>query len=115
MTEEVVRVSDTFYILSTSARIDDRTQVLKQGDTFAIFDRFGDIVHGYPYLLQLVGHGAWRAAGRRQRLTVDDVTSTIPAVKERFSLVIMGIIVVSVLPIAIEMLKGWRQRRLEST
>jgi glycogen debranching enzyme len=43
MTEEVVRVSDTFYILSTSARIDDRTQVLKQGDTFAIFDRFGDI------------------------------------------------------------------------
>lgn len=46
-------------------------------------DRFGDIVHGYPYLLQLVGHGAWRAAGRRQRLTVDDVTSTIPAVKER--------------------------------
>lgn len=43
MTEEVVRISDTFYILSTSARIDDRTQVLKQGDTFAIFDRFGDI------------------------------------------------------------------------
>ncbi len=43
MTEEVVRISDTFYILSTSARIDDRTQVLKQGDTFAIFDRYGDI------------------------------------------------------------------------
>ncbi len=43
MTEEVVRISDTFYILSTSARIDDRTQVLKQGDTFAIFDRFGDV------------------------------------------------------------------------
>lgn len=33
----------------------------------------------------------------------------IPAVKERFSLVILGIIVVSVLPIAIEMWKGWRE------
>lgn len=35
----------------------------------------------------------------------------IPAVKERFSLVILGIIVVSVLPIALEMLKGWKAKR----
>jgi membrane-associated protein len=35
----------------------------------------------------------------------------IPAVKERFSLVILGIIAVSVLPIAIEMYKGWRAGR----
>ncbi|MBK7596276.1 MAG: DedA family protein [Gemmatimonadetes bacterium] len=35
----------------------------------------------------------------------------IPAVKERFSLVILGIIGVSVLPIALEVLKGWRARR----
>jgi membrane-associated protein len=37
----------------------------------------------------------------------------IPAVKERFSLVILGIIFVSVLPIALEMFKGWKagQRR----
>jgi membrane-associated protein len=35
----------------------------------------------------------------------------IPAVKERFSLVILGIIAVSVLPIALEMLKGWRQAK----
>jgi membrane-associated protein len=35
----------------------------------------------------------------------------IPAVKERFSLVILGIIGVSVLPIALELLKGWRNRR----
>jgi len=32
----------------------------------------------------------------------------IPVVKERFSLVILGIILVSVLPIVIEMYKGWR-------
>jgi len=43
MTDEVVRIHDQFYILSTSARIDDRTRVLKHGDTFAVFDRFGDI------------------------------------------------------------------------
>ena len=43
MAEEVVRVRDSFYILSTSARLDDRTRVLKNDDTFANFDRFGDI------------------------------------------------------------------------
>lgn len=43
MAEEVIRVRDEFYILATSARIDDRTRVLKYGDTFAVSDRFGDI------------------------------------------------------------------------
>src|ERR1043166_3385091 len=43
MTDELIRVHDQFYILSTSARLDDRTRVLKYGDTFAVFDRFGDI------------------------------------------------------------------------
>jgi glycogen debranching enzyme len=42
-TDEILRVSDRFYILSTSARIDDRTRVLKHNDTFAVFDRFGDV------------------------------------------------------------------------
>jgi glycogen debranching enzyme len=42
-TDEILRVSDRYYILSTSARIDDRTRVLKHGDTFAVFDRFGDV------------------------------------------------------------------------
>jgi glycogen debranching enzyme len=43
MAEEVIRIRDEYYILSTSPRIDDRTRVLKHGDTFAVFDRFGDI------------------------------------------------------------------------
>jgi glycogen debranching enzyme len=43
MSEESVEASDQFYILSTSARSDDRTRVMKHGDTFAVFDRFGDI------------------------------------------------------------------------
>jgi glycogen debranching enzyme len=43
MAREVIRVRDEFYIRSSSPRIDVRTRVLKQGDTFAVFDRFGDI------------------------------------------------------------------------
>jgi glycogen debranching enzyme len=43
MAREVIRVRDAFYIRSSSPRIDVRTRVLKQGDTFAVFDRFGDI------------------------------------------------------------------------
>jgi glycogen debranching enzyme len=43
MPEDIVKIHDEFYILATSSRVDDRTCVLKQGDAFAIFDRFGDI------------------------------------------------------------------------
>jgi len=42
--EDVIRLQDQYYILAGSARADDRTRVLKHGDTFAIFDRHGDIV-----------------------------------------------------------------------
>jgi glycogen debranching enzyme len=41
--EEVIRLHDQFYILATSSRTDERMRVLKQGDTFAIFDQFGDV------------------------------------------------------------------------
>lgn len=37
----------------------------------------------------------------------------IPAVKERFTLVILGIIGISVLPMAMELFKGWLARRRE--
>ncbi|HEX4697637.1 MAG TPA: amylo-alpha-1,6-glucosidase [Candidatus Udaeobacter sp.] len=43
MAREVIRVRNEFYIRSSSHRVDVRTRVLKQGDTFAVFDRFGDI------------------------------------------------------------------------
>jgi glycogen debranching enzyme len=43
MSAETVDPPDQFYILSSSAHIDDRTRVMKHGDTFAVFDRFGDI------------------------------------------------------------------------
>lgn len=41
--EEIIRVKDQYYILATSSLADDRTRVLKQGETFAVFDCRGDI------------------------------------------------------------------------
>src|SRR6266498_5136740 len=43
MAREVIRIRDEFYIRSSSPRVDVRTRVLKHGDTFVVFDRFGDI------------------------------------------------------------------------
>jgi glycogen debranching enzyme len=40
---DVIEFGDHFYIRAQSALADDRTRVLLHGDTFAIFDRFGDI------------------------------------------------------------------------
>ncbi|HET9234015.1 MAG TPA: amylo-alpha-1,6-glucosidase [Candidatus Eisenbacteria bacterium] len=40
---EVIQVEEKYYIVATSSRLDDRTRVLKQGETFGVFDRFGDI------------------------------------------------------------------------
>ena len=40
---ENVPVTDEFYILAGSAHADDRTLVLKHGETFGLFDHYGDI------------------------------------------------------------------------
>jgi glycogen debranching enzyme len=42
---EVIRIQDAYYILATSPLADNQTRVLKQGETFAIFDLYGDIRH----------------------------------------------------------------------
>ena len=41
--EEAIRIADRWYVLVTSSHTDDRTRVLKHGETFGVFDRFGDI------------------------------------------------------------------------
>ncbi len=43
MIRDVLRIEDEYYILAKSALADDRTHVLKHGDTFAVLDRYGDI------------------------------------------------------------------------
>jgi glycogen debranching enzyme len=45
---DVIRWNDQFYILASSSLADDRTEVLKHGETFAVFDRYGDIHQVLP-------------------------------------------------------------------
>ncbi|KRB84850.1 amylo-alpha-1,6-glucosidase [Noviherbaspirillum sp. Root189] len=40
---EKIRLGEQWYILATSSSPDERRRVLKENDTFAMFDRFGDI------------------------------------------------------------------------
>ncbi|HEX6999612.1 MAG TPA: amylo-alpha-1,6-glucosidase [Gammaproteobacteria bacterium] len=40
---ELLFLDDTYYIHVTSSRVDSQRRVLKHGDTFGVFDRFGDI------------------------------------------------------------------------
>ncbi len=41
--DDIIKVEDDYYILATSSRSGQRTRVLKQDDTFAVFDESGDI------------------------------------------------------------------------
>ena len=43
MDDEVIQIEEHYYIRATSSRADERTRVLKHGDTFGVFDRFGDV------------------------------------------------------------------------
>ncbi|MGH7947286.1 MAG: glycogen debranching N-terminal domain-containing protein, partial [Opitutaceae bacterium] len=51
MADDRIRIEDKYYIQARSSVTDDRTLVLKHGDTFAVFDRHGDM---RPY--GLAGH-----------------------------------------------------------
>lgn len=41
--DEKIRLGEQWYILATSSPADERRRVLKHNETFALFDRFGDI------------------------------------------------------------------------
>lgn len=41
--QDLIDVAGQTYLLASSTRVDDRTRVLKYGDTFGVFDRYGDI------------------------------------------------------------------------
>ena len=40
---DIVEIDNQYYILATSSLADEQDRVLKHGDTFALFDRYGDI------------------------------------------------------------------------
>jgi glycogen debranching enzyme len=41
--EDVVQIENQFYVLATSSLADDRTRVLKYGESFAVMNRLGDV------------------------------------------------------------------------
>ena len=41
--QDLIDLAGQQYLLATSPRVDDRTRVLKYGDTFGVYDRHGDI------------------------------------------------------------------------
>ena len=43
MTEDSTAIREDYYILATSARRDERTRVIKHGDSFGVFDHAGMI------------------------------------------------------------------------
>jgi glycogen debranching enzyme len=45
---DVIKLKDQYYILASSSLADGRTEALKQGETFAVFDRYGDIHQVLP-------------------------------------------------------------------
>lgn len=40
---EIIQIQEKFYVLASSSFADQQTRVLKEGDTFAVFNRYGDI------------------------------------------------------------------------
>ena len=58
-----IEVENKYYILANSSLADQRTMVLKQGDTFAIFDWLGDI-HQVGTGLQGIYHNGTRFVSR---------------------------------------------------
>ncbi|MBW1991500.1 MAG: amylo-alpha-1,6-glucosidase [Deltaproteobacteria bacterium] len=68
--EEVIQVKNRWYVLATAALSEDRPRVLKHGETFAVFDRMGNI---RPYGLGEEGlyHGGTRFLSKWE-LTVNE-------------------------------------------
>lgn len=42
---KIIKIEDNYYISANSTYADDRVLILNSGDTFGVFDRWGDILH----------------------------------------------------------------------
>lgn len=65
--EEVIQIGQQYYVLATSAVSGTSKRVLKQGDTFAVFDRYGD-VRTFGKTEQGVYHNGTRFISRMELL-----------------------------------------------
>jgi len=65
--QDAIQIDNRWYVLATSSRADERTRVLKQDDTFALFDSYGDMRHA-GIAEQGLYHGGTRFLSRRRLL-----------------------------------------------
>jgi glycogen debranching enzyme len=79
--EDPANVSGDFYVLTTSGMADDRYRIVKQSDTFAIFDIYGDICRRscgpqglYCQGTRFLSHYALTLEGKDLLLLSSDVT-----------------------------------------
>src|SRR5262249_52778021 len=79
--DEILRINDQFYIQAGSKFLDDRTKVIKHDETFALFDRYGDIqIAGtgeqglYHEGTRFLSHLSFRIWGRRPLLLSSSIT-----------------------------------------
>ena len=79
--DEIVSINDQFYIQAGSKLLDDRTKVIKHDETFALFDRCGDIqIVGtgeqglYHEGTRFLSHLSFRIWGRRPLLLSSSIT-----------------------------------------
>ncbi|MFO1267047.1 MAG: glycogen debranching N-terminal domain-containing protein [Rubrivivax sp.] len=86
---EAIRIGDQWYVAATAARADESPHVLKCDDSFALFDRFGDI-RAFGAGEQGLYHEDTRFLSRLE-LTIDGVRPLFlgAAVKERNNLLIV--------------------------
>lgn len=63
ISKDVIEIGQQFYISASSSLADDRTRVLLHGDTFAVFDRSGDI-HPVGFGQQGIFHNETRHLSR---------------------------------------------------
>src|SRR5262245_19296653 len=79
--DEILQINDQFYIQAGSKLLDDRTKVIKHDETFALFDRYGDIqIAGtgeqglYHEGTRFLSHLSFRIWGRRPLLLSSSIT-----------------------------------------
>ena len=65
---ELVADPSQYYIVTATDRRDERTRVLKHGDTFAVFDAFGDIAGVGPHEQGIYYAGTRHVSGLEVRL-----------------------------------------------
>jgi glycogen debranching enzyme len=65
--DDIIRVEDKWFVAATSSHADDRVRVLKDGETFGVFDRHGDI-HPVGLGQQGLYHEGTRHLSREQLL-----------------------------------------------